>query len=72
MQAPEPDVEGVVLHVDDSGAPTAVVCHGQGSFNRTLREFGEPLTILEPNVVEDASISASRVQEEVQPEAATV
>lgn len=72
--APEQDVEGVVLHVDDAGLPTAVICHGEGSFARTLLEFGEPLTVVEPAAVEDTANSAPIVHEETQPqpEAATV
>jgi ATP-dependent Clp protease ATP-binding subunit ClpX len=36
-RAPEPECEGVVVHADASGAPTAVLCEGPGSFERTLR-----------------------------------
>lgn len=72
LQAPEQDVEGVVLHVGDAGLPTAVICHGQGSFDRTLREFGEPLTVVEPAAVEETGNASVAIHEEAQPEAATV
>ena len=76
--APEPDVEGVVLHVDDAGAPQAILCHGGGSFARTLKEYGEPYTVVEPARPEDSSASSGSgsggAKEDVQPppEAATV
>ena len=67
IQAPEPDVEGVVLHIDDDGAPKAILCHGVGSFEKTLRELGEPNTVVEP---EDNGKQDEQMQS--QPEAATV
>jgi len=48
VQAPEPDVEGVILHADDEGAPKAMLCHGEGSFEKMLSELGEPATVVEP------------------------
>ncbi len=67
--APEPDVEGVVLHIDDDGAPKAILCHGEGSFEKTLSELGEPLTVVEP--AEDG-VAKQEEQMQSQPEAATV
>jgi hypothetical protein len=69
MQAPEPDVEGVVLHVDEKGAPKAILCHGDGSFEKMLNELGEPNTVVEP-VSEEGAKQEEQVQS--QPEAATV
>jgi hypothetical protein len=71
VQAPEPDVEGVVLHVDDDGAPKAILCHGEGSFEKMLCELGEPNTVVEPVV---SSEDSGKQEEHMhsQPEAASV
>lgn len=67
--APEPEVEGVILHVDNDGAPKAILCHGDGSFEKMLNELGEPNTVVEP-VSEESGKQEEQMQS--QPEAATV
>lgn len=69
IQAPEPEVEGVILHVDNDGAPKAILCHGGGSFEKMLNELGEPNTVVEP-VSEESGKQEEQMQS--QPEAATV
>lgn len=69
IQAPEPEVEGVILHVDNDGAPKAILCHGDGSFEKMLNELGEPNTVVEP-VSEESGKQEEQMQS--QPEAATV
>lgn len=54
-------MEGVIIHAGPTGEPApAIVCHGAGAFERTLRELGEPLTAVEP------------AEGEEEPQAATV
>jgi hypothetical protein len=61
----------VILHVDEEGAPKAILCHGEGSFEKTLRELGEPNTVVEP-VSEDGGKQEEQQMQSHQPEAATV
>ena len=39
MQAPDDEVEGCILHIDDDQEPTAILCRGHGSFDKTMREI---------------------------------
>lgn len=73
LQAPEPDVEGVVVHATPSGEPTqGVVCHGKGSFLRTLREMGEPPTAVEPSGDESEGSGGEEGETPSEAQAATV
>ena len=66
-------MEGVVLHVDDSGAPTTIICQGKGSFERTLKEVEKPSTTITDTTTTTTTAASSVVEErEEQPEAATV
>jgi len=69
--APEPDVEGVILHVAEDGSPQAHLCHGKGSFKRTLTRLGEPMTVVEPAVPEEPLVHRAKPAPEL-PQAATV
>lgn len=39
MQAPDDEVEGCILHVDDNQDPTAILCRGHGSFDKNMKEI---------------------------------
>ncbi len=41
-QAPDPDVEGVVLHADGGAVTPARICRGPGSYSACLLSLGEP------------------------------
>lgn len=74
FHAPEADVEGVIIHATPTGDPApGIVCHGPGSFERTLRELGEPATAEEPCSPSEAAGDGSDGENEPQwPKAAFV
>ena len=39
LQAPDDEVEGCILHIDDDHEPTAILCRGHGSFEKTMGEI---------------------------------
>ena len=54
LQAPEDDVEGCILHVDEGQEPHAILCKGRGSYETKLKD-------IKPSVEENDEFEAATV-----------
>lgn len=56
IQAPDDEVEGCILHIDENQEPAAILCRGHGSFENKKRE-------IQANLEDEASIKPSDERE---------